>query len=251
MEQILNTIPAEELFGTASQLVEQGGEHTLSGIASLGAMYQATTGMVALLFIFRCIRFFEIFRYLTLSLVSNKVSRSNIHIYSSEIKNIEILTSIIGIVLIALMTMRLSVTEGVDTTIARLGELSAWKLGGITLCGIVLMMGAERIALYFCGIASERNDACNQIWQTKMLHFSTSIILLSPTVILTLLTDGLVAKIALYCSVTICLASLILFIKETFLLFRAQRFSIFHWILYLCALEIFPLSLLLAPILRG
>ena len=69
--------------------------------------------------------------------------------------------------------------------------------------------------------------------------------------ILMLLSEGIVAKIALYISVAICSVSLILFIKETFLLFRAQRFSIFHWILYLCALEIFPLSLLLAPIVRG
>ena len=251
MEQILNIIPAEELFGTASQLVAQGGEKPLSGITSLGAMYQAATGMVALLFIFICIRFSEIFRYLTLSLISNKVSRSSIHIYSSEIKNIEILTSIIGIVLIALMTMRISVIDEAASAIAPLAHLSAWKLGGIALGGIVTMMASERILLYICGFISEQNGACNQIWQTKMLHFSTAIILLSPTVILTLLTEGLVAEIALYCSVTICFISLILFIKETFLLFRAQRFSIFHWILYLCALEIFPLSLLLAPILRG
>ena len=251
MEQILNIIPAEELFGTTSQLVAQGGSDLLSGIASLGAMYQVITGMVALLFIFICVKFFEIFRYLLLSLVSNKVSRSNIHIYSSEIKNIEILTSIIGIVLIALMTMRISVTEGLNIIVAPLARFSAWELGGITLVGIIVMMACERVVLYICGAISECNDACNEIWQIKMLHFSTAIILLSPTVILALLTEGFVAKIALYCSVTICLITLILFIKETFLLFKAQRFSIFHWILYLCALEIFPLSLLLAPILRG
>ena len=46
MEQMLNIIPAEELFGTASQLVAQGGEKPLSSITSLGAMYQAATGMV-------------------------------------------------------------------------------------------------------------------------------------------------------------------------------------------------------------
>ena len=89
------------------------------------------------------------------------------------------------------------------------------------------------------------------LWHMKLLYFSLSVVIISPMVILTLLTDGLVAKIALYTSAAICSLSLILFIKETFLLFRTQRFSIFHWILYLCALEIFPLSLLLAPIARG
>ncbi|MBP3497475.1 MAG: DUF4271 domain-containing protein, partial [Alistipes sp.] len=42
----------------------------------------------------------------------------------------------------------------------------------------------------------------------------------------------------------------IIFIKESFLFFVSQKISILHWILYLCALEIFPLSLILAPILR-
>ena len=251
MDPISNIISAEELFGTTSHLVAQVDNGVLSGIASLGAMYQVATGIVALLFIFIYIKFSAIFQHLLLSLVSSKAGQSSIHIYSSEIKNIEILTSIIGIVLIALMTMRISVTEGANGLLAPLAHLSAWKLGGVTLGGIVVMMTCERIVLYLCGAISECDKVCNDIWQVKMLHFSTSIIVLSPTVILVLLTEGIVAKIALYCSVTICLTMLILFIKETFLLFKAQRFSIFHWILYLCALEIFPLSLLLAPILRG
>ena len=112
------------------------------------------------------------------------------------------------------------------------------------------MLG-ERILLLFVGVVSERHDVCKEIWHTKLLYFSIVIILLSPLLVLTLLTDGRVAQIALFASVLVCSLSLVLFIKETFLLFRTQRFSIFHWFLYLCALEIFPLSLLLAPIVRG
>ena len=100
-------------------------------------------------------------------------------------------------------------------------------------------------------IMKDRNDACNTIWHIKLLHFSLIIILLSPLLILVLLTEGVVARLALYTSIAVCSLTLILFVKETFLLFRAQRFSIFHWFLYLCALEFFPLSLLLAPIVRG
>ena len=88
------------------------------------------------------------------------------------------------------------------------------------------------------------------MWHIKLLHFSTSIIAVTPFVILTLLTEGVVAQIAFYISVAVSSLSLILFVKDSFLLFNTQRFSIFHWILYLCALEFFPLSLLLAPIVR-
>ena len=88
------------------------------------------------------------------------------------------------------------------------------------------------------------------MWHIKLLHFSTSIIAVTPFVILTLLTEGVVAQIAFYISAAVSSLSLILFVKDSFLLFNTQRFSIFHWILYLCALEFFPLSLLLAPIVR-
>ena len=251
MEQHLSPISAEELFGQASHLVAQGGEGFLSGIASLGSLYQMATGVVALLFIFISVRYSDLFRYLIISSVSKRSDRSDIHIYSAEIKNIEIFTSLMGVLLLSLLMMRLSVIEEVRPYITHLSSLSAWAIGAITFGCVLATMLGERIMLYIIGTVSGRNDACNTIWHIKLLHFSLVIILSSPLFILLLLTEGLVANFALYTSVAICLISLILFIKETFLLFRAQRFSIFHWILYLCALEIFPLSLLLAPILRG
>ena len=251
MEQRLTNISPEELFGTASRLAEQGGENTLLGITSLGGAYQAATAVVALLFIFTLVRYFNLFSHLIISSISKQSNRSDLHIYSADIKNIEIFSSIIGILLISLMAARLSVMEEVKQLLGIYTSLSGWEICGLTLGGVVAMMLGERILLLVAGAMSGRNDACNEIWHTKLLHFSIVIIVTAPLMILTLLTEGLIAKIALYTSVAVCSLSLILFIKETFLLFRSQRFSIFHWFLYLCALEIFPLSLLLAPIVRG
>ena len=251
MLQTTNYISVEELFGATSRMVVEDNLVRLSGIASLGSMYQLATGVVALLFTFILVRYFDLFRYLILSSVSKSANRSDIHIYSSEIKNIEIITSLVGTVLIALFVMRLSVMEELRFVTSPLSLFSAWSIGGSVLAGTRAIMSGERLMLYIIGAVSGRNDACNTIWHTKLLYFCVIIIILSPMLILTLLTEGLVTQISLCISVAVCLISLILFIKETFLLFRSQRFSIFHWILYLCALEIFPLSLLLAPILRG
>ena len=250
MEQLSN-ISAEELFGTASRLVEQAGNNTLLGIASLGGAYQVATGVVALLFIFILVRHFDLFRYLIISSFSKQSNRSDIHIYSSELKNIELITSLMGVMLLSLLVMRLSVFDITKTFFASLHPLSVWKIGGVSLVAILATMFGERLMLYVVGAVSGRNDACNTIWHIKLLHFSLIIILLSPLLILVLLTEGVVARLALYTSIAVCSLTLILFVKETFLLFRAQRFSIFHWFLYLCALEFFPLSLLLAPIVRG
>ena len=60
MEQALDNISALELFGVASRLAEQEGDKTLSGIISLGGAYQAATAVVALLFIFIIVLYFEL-----------------------------------------------------------------------------------------------------------------------------------------------------------------------------------------------
>jgi hypothetical protein len=249
--QILNFIPAEEVFGAESRLVEQVSLGPLSGVGSLGGFYQIATAIIALLFIFILVRHFGLFRHLIESSFSKQKKNTDIHIFSSELKNIKIFTSLVGTLLLSLLVMRLSVEEWAEPMFASLTEISAWEIGGITLGAILALMLVERILLFLVGVVSERNDVCKDIWHTKLLYFSLVIILLSPLLILALLTDGRVAQIALFASVLVCSLSLVLFIKETFLLFRTQRFSIFHWFLYLCALEIFPLSLLLAPIVRG
>ncbi len=251
MEQSANQISVEELFGEASYLVAQSGENATYGIASLGVGYQVVTAIVALLFILLIVRYSNLIIYLLFSSISSKTRRSDIHIYSAETNNIKILTALAGVLLLALLVMRLSVIDEMKQYLAPILEIPKWGIGGVTLGGILLLIIVEYILLWVVGIISEQRKFCSAIWHSKMLHFSTTIIVISPMLILALLTEGVTASIALYGSVAACSISLILFIKETFSLFRTQRFSIFHWILYLCALELFPLSVLLAPILRG
>ena len=250
-EQIQNIISAEELFGAKNQLVEQVGGEALSGISSLGIYYQCATAVIALLFIFISVHHFAIFRHLIASYFSKQRNDSDEPLFAAEIKNIKLFTSLVGSLLLALMVMRLSVEPWATPAFAALDKFSVWELGGLSLGAILATFLGERFMLYIVGLVSERTDLCNMIWHAKHLYFSIIIILLAPMLILMLLTEGKAAEIALYISVLVCSLSLILFVKETFLLFRTQRFSIFHWFLYLCALEFFPLSLLLAPIVRG
>ena len=153
MEQLSN-ISAEELFGTASRLAEQAGNNTLLGIASLGGAYQVATGVVALLFIFILVRYFDLFRYLIISSFSKQSNRSDIHIYSAELKNIELFTSLMGVMLLSLLVMRLSVFDITKTFFASLHPLSVWKIGGVSLVAILATMFGERFMLYVVGAVS-------------------------------------------------------------------------------------------------
>ena len=62
--QILNFIPAEEVYGAKSRLVEQVSSEPLSGIGSLGNIYQVAAAIIALLFIFILVHHFGLFRHL-------------------------------------------------------------------------------------------------------------------------------------------------------------------------------------------
>ena len=251
MEQIIDRIPANELFGAKNQLVNEFVDNPISGIATLGGGYQAATAVVALLFIFILVRYFDLFRYIAISALSNQGRNSDLNIIARETQSIKLVTCLNGALLLGLLMMRLSVMEWSAPLLGVGPNLSAWTVGGLTIAGVIATLLGEGILVYFTGLLSGHRDACNNIWNIKLLHFSLIVVVISPLLILALLTEGWVASVALYASAAICSLSIILFIKETFLLFRSQRFSIFHWILYLCALEIFPLSLLLAPIVRG
>lgn len=251
MVQSYDIISAKELFGEASRLAVQSTSEAVTGISSLGQLYQVTTSVIALLFLFVLVRYSDQFRYLLLSFANRNIKQSEMHIYASELRNIKIFMSFIGISFLALFVMRLTVVEELCHLLYPLYGISTWGIGLLFFGALWLMILGERFALYLSGIVSEQEKFCNEIWNLKMLHFAATITIVAPLLVLMLLAEGLVVNISLYTSVSLCFISLVLFIKESFFLFRAQRFSIFHWILYLCALEIFPLSLLMAPIVRG
>ena len=251
MEHTTNIISAKELFGEASRLAVQSVGEAIPDISSLGLVYQITTSVVALIFIFVLVRYSELFRYLLLSFANKSIKQSGMHIYTAEIRNIEIFMSIVGLLFFALFSMRLSLVEELKPLFYPFYNIPIWGVGIISFVALFLLILLERLSIYLTGLVSEQHKFCNEIWHLKMLHFATTTTILTPLLILILLTDGMMAKISVYTAIFLCIISLILFIKESFLLFRSQRFSIFHWILYLCALEIFPLSLLIAPIVRG
>jgi hypothetical protein len=152
--------------------------------------------------------------------------------------------------MLSLLVMRLGVMEEFPMVRQAMGSMSVWAFGALSFVAIFATILFERGMLHLVGIISEHEQACINMWHIKLLHFSVAILVVTPFAILALLTDGVLAVIAFYISVAVSSVSLVLFVKDSFLFFNTQRFSIFHWILYLCALEIFPLSLLLAPIVR-
>lgn len=251
MEELLNNISAEELFGSASRLVVEKAQESVLGITSLGSGYQIAVTVIALTLIFAMVRYAEAFRYILLSMISPHLKGSDNHIFSAEIRNIEIMLGIIGVVTISLMVLRFTVLSQTRILLAPLLDWSYWSIGFISAGAIATTILVQYLLLQAVGTIGGAVNLCREVWQTKMLYFSCAILLTSPPILVMLLSEGGAVVVAFYVAIAICLITTFLFLKETFLLFNSQRVSIFHWILYLCTLEILPLSLLVAPIVRG
>ena len=243
-------ISAEELFGATSRLVVDKGGAVFGDIASLGSLYQVVVAVVAVAYIFAVLKFSDVLLYILGSLLGRgNTQHANDKVYSSVINNVERLMAVVGIALIALCAMRLSITAEGAHLFAPL-NLSAWGLFGVTAGGVGALILAESLALYLIRLFVQDGALWRELLHTKLLHFSAVVTVITPPLLLVLLTQGTGAIVAGGAVVLLCFISVIIFAKVTFSLFISHRFSLFHWILYLCALEFFPLSLLLAPILR-
>ena len=251
MNELQHTISAEELFGTASHLAAQEAAEASLGIASLGIAYQVAVAVVALFLIFALVRYYEVFLHILLLIVNPRTKRPSTHIFAAEIRNIEIVLGVSGVILLSLLVVRFTVLEGVRPLMSPLLELGSWGLGILSAGAISATILAEYGLIKAIGAVGGAKKFCNEIWHIKMLNFGCTMLLASPIILVMLLGGDKVASVALYALFSVCSITIFFFLKETFLLFRAQRVSIFHWFLYLCALEILPLSLLVAPIVRG
>ena len=251
MKALQHTVSAEDIFGSASQLVKHDMTGTAFDVSSLGVGYQVAVAAVAIIIIFAMVRYAEVFYHILFSAVSRRAKRSDIHIFSSEIHNLEIVVGIIGVVTLSLLVMRFTVLEATRSMLSPLLDFSSWGVWALSAGAMSATILGEYALLKVVGRVSGATTLFHELWQIKMLHFSCATILVAPILLIVLLNDGWAVSVALYCSFAVCSITLFFFLKETFFLFRTQKVSIFHWILYLCALEILPLSLLVAPIARG
>lgn len=249
MNSDLQTISPEELFGVLNRLVVEEGGAAYGSISSLGTLYQIVVAAVAIIYLVLVVRFSDVLFHLLSSLFGRREQHANEKVYSSVIYNIELLMVAVGIVLIALFAMRFSITAEGARLFMPLG-LESWSLFGVVAGGVALTIAWEILLLYLIRLFVHEELLWRELVHIKLLHFSATITTITPPLLLMLLTQGVVSIVSMSVVLVLCFISLIIFAKETFSPFISHRFSLFHWILYLCTLEIFPLSLLLAPILR-
>ena len=92
-------------------------------------------------------------------------------------------------------------------------------------------------ALTFNGALVER------LWLVKRSLSALAMLLATPPLLLVLLMPVGANRLCFWMIIGVLLVSAVLWLRETLTLFLAKKISILHWFLYLCIVEMFPLSL--------
>ena len=246
-----HNIGACEAFGSSTVLSDVVAEGRAFDATIFGGPFQVAALVVGLVYTFFIVHYWDFLRYFIVSSVGFHIpNRDKAHINPAEQLNIEVVMTILGVIMVALSAVRVcglwypNLLEGIE------GSSVIWIIGGVTAVALTVVIAYQYGATLLISALCDRVDIGRGIVGTKLLYMAVGFVTVIPFGLLFLLSPVAPAKVGAIGAIVCMSISTIIFIKESFLFFVSQKISILHWILYLCALEIFPLSLILAPILR-
>ena len=117
--------------------------------------------------------------------------------------------------------------------------------------GVITINIYEWVVLWIVGKVTRYPDITGALLYMKRAGFSLAAIAMSPILLLGILSSSRVTDMWNIILILECAVLVLLFIKETLAFFIDKKIPIFHWILYLCAVEAFPLSLIWALTVRS
>ena len=246
-----HNITAEQAFGGSTAVVEAVVEGGGVDASIFGAPFQIAALIIGLVYTFFIVHYWDFLRYFIVSTVGIRMpNRDKAHINPAEQRNIEVVMIILGVLMFALSAVRLcglwypNLLEGIE------GSHVIWIVGGVAAVALSFAIAFQYGMTMLVSAVCDRIDIGSGIVGTKLLYMAVGFVTIIPFGLLFLLAPQQFAVVGAVGAIICISIATIIFIKESFLFFVSQKISILHWILYLCALEIFPLSLILAPILR-
>ena len=150
----------------------------------------------------------------------------------------------IGILFLGVITVKYGDTLIPDALLATLSHGAALVLSlAAALTGTAVIL-AQAALLRLTGAVVIARPFIAQLQTLRQIYFSLAVIVISPALLLFALCPrgeggGWFLLIVIELTITI-----FLYLRETLTLFISKKVSILHWFLYLCGVELFPISLL-------
>lgn len=120
----------------------------------------------------------------------------------------------------------------------------------VSALGAIIIL-YQRILLRSVAVITVSQSLVAQLILLKRIYFALTVLIAAPVVFLLILAPRSDATFWNYLLIAESVIAVILYLKESLHLFISKNFSIFHWFLYLCGVELFPLSLIWLLVVRG
>ena len=157
----------------------------------------------------------------------------------------------IGMLFVGVMTVKYGdslMPDYLFETLPQGAVLALCLLSTLAFAGVaVFQLAAVRLT----GAVTLTQPFVSQLVLLKRTYFTLGVIVTSPFLLLFALCPRGTGS-AWFCIIVIgLLATVILYLKEVLNLFISKKVSILHWFLYLCGVEIFPVSVFVLLALRN
>lgn len=154
--------------------------------------------------------------------------------------------------LLFVCTATLRLTDMAAPAAAAAAPMSVRLLAVPFVAGLFfVMVTCQNALLALTGTITVSRPLTSALGRVRSIYFRLATVILTPVLLLWALAP---AESSRPFEVTIVLGVLFValaFLRETFLLFVSKKLSIYHWILYLCTVEAFPVSLVCLLAVRG
>lgn len=232
---------AEQMFGEASVLESYDAVAPLEPTLISGWLFQSLiiVGLVAYLYmLLRSWHFMG-------SIWQGVLFRSSERRMRDEggelpLERFKLSASIMGLVLMALVVVRLvDMSLQSDAPIYESGMLSLAPI--YALLAIFLFVAWHYLLHKLVGVVT-RSDVVDGAWGVTAMNFVRLVVILYPLVAIWLLAPNDMLDIWSVVLGIVMSIMVIIYLKDTFVLFVGKKISILNWILYLCAAILLPIS---------
>ena len=114
----------------------------------------------------------------------------------------------------------------------------------VVIVALAALMLVQHTILYTIGWVTRSQAVVKSMLQMRTVYFVFITIVVAPILILAQMGWMGVYEGWLYVGCALAAISVLLYLKESLSLFISKKVSILHWILYLCTVEVLPLSFL-------
>jgi len=160
------------------------------------------------------------------------------------------LTGALGYLFIGVLTVKLCDRFAPQTALASWSDYPAEVLF-IGATAVAALLGAfQRTVLRIAGEVTLNRSFVSSILYVKQIYFALTVLTVSPLILLCALSAKGSESVLLSLIALVAAMIILLFLKEIRTLFVGKNLSNLHWILYLCTVEIVPISFVVLFLLK-